>query len=109
MSASSGEDYIRKFKLDKMAELKRKNVKEQSQERVRGRSSFFSIPPPKLDNIYRQITTVQKFSKEELDEQKKKEDLATQLCNAYRFVVNYGVFEANFEWMPNEVKRFGCL
>jgi hypothetical protein len=24
-------------------------------------------------------------------------------------VVNYGVFEANFEWMPNEVKRFGCL
>lgn len=100
MSVSSGEQSVRKFKLDKMAALK---PKEQSVERVRGRSSFFSIPPPKLDNIYRQIITVQKFNKEEEEEQKKRDDLASQLCNAFRFVVNYGVFEANFEWLPNEV------
>lgn len=101
MSASSGEQSIRKFKLDKMAELK---TKEKKVERVRGRSSFFSIPPPKLDNIYRQIFTEQKFTKEEVEEQKKKDDLATELCNAYRFIVNYGVFESNFEWLPNEVR-----
>lgn len=101
MSRSLSEQ-VRKFKLDKMAELKRKEKKD-DEERVRGnRCSFFSIPPPKLDNIYKQIATVQKKDKEE----ELKDNLANELCNAYRFVVNYGVFESNFEWLPNEVRFF---
>lgn len=103
MSRSRGAQPIKQFKLDKMEELRNseKIVHEKKE-----RCSFFSIPPPSLENIYRQITTTQKKN---MDEEKKvKEGLTTQMCNAmcngYRFVVNYGVFEANFEWLPNEVK-----
>lgn len=105
MSNLNGE--VRKFKLDKMSELKRVKKDEIVAEQTppRGRCSFFSIPPPKLNNIYKQITTIQKKSKEEILIEKKKESLADELCNAYRFVVNYGVFEANFEWLPNEVSK----
>jgi hypothetical protein len=80
----------------------KKNEVATEQAPARGRCSFFSIPPPKLDNIYKQITTIQKKSKEE-EQKEKEESLNDELCNAYRFVVNYGVFEANFEWLPNEV------
>jgi hypothetical protein len=97
---------VRKFKLDKMAELKRVRKEEVLSEELptRARCSFFSIPPPKLDKIYQQILTIQKKSKEEV-EKEKEETLADELCNAYRFVVNYGVFESNFEWLPNEVRE----
>lgn len=103
---SNSSSSVRKFKLDKMAELKRVRKQEVATEEspARGRCSFFSIPPPKLDKIYQQIATTQKKSKEEVAKEKE-ETLADELCNAYRFVVNYGVFEANFEWLPNEVRE----
>lgn len=100
MSESSSEHLFRQFKLDKMAALRPKG---QNEERVRGRSSFFSIPTPKLDKIYQQIFTASVPTKEQEEEQKKSEKLNAQLCNSYRMVVNYGVFECNFEWLPNEV------
>lgn len=31
------------------------------------------------------------------------EAYSDELCNSYKFVVNYGVFEQNFEWLPIEV------
>ena len=103
MSSSSGAHSIKQFKLDKMEELKKSEKMEQKKKE---RCSFFSIPPPSLQNIYRQITTTQKKN---MDLEKKvKEGITTEICNsmcnAYRFVVNYGVFESNFEWLPNEVK-----
>lgn len=103
MSSSSGAHSIKQFKLDKMEELKNS---EKIDQKKKERCSFFSIPPPSLQNIYRQITTTQRKT---MDLEKKvKEGITTQMCNAmcnsYRFVVNYGVFESNFEWLPNEVK-----
>lgn len=103
MSRSRSAVSKKQFKLDKMVELRSSDNNDHEKKE---RCSFFSIPPPSLENIYKQITTTQKKTIEE--EKKVKEGLTTQMCNSmcngYRFVVNYGVFEANFEWLPNEVK-----
>lgn len=103
MSRSRGAVSKKQFKLDKMEVLR---SSDNNNHEKKERCSFFSIPPPSLENIYKQITTTQKKTMEE--EKKVKEGLTTQMCNSmcnsYRFVVNYGVFEANFEWLPNEVK-----
>lgn len=69
--------------------------------RVVGRSSISSIPPPDPALIY----TLKRESDTKSDgsASKKSETLSDALCNSYKFVVNYGVFEANFEWLPCEV------
>lgn len=72
----------------------------------RGRSSLNSIPLPSLQDVY---TTTLLKAEAAIEASIKKEEpkeevvLCNELCNAYRFVVNYGVFEPNFEWLPHEV------
>lgn len=71
----------------------------------KGRSSINSIPPPKIENLFTtslKIGAVAKSEDEKVPEES--ENIRNELCNAYRFVVNYGVFEPNFEWLPHEVK-----
>lgn len=67
------------------------------------RNSIDSIPLPDLKLIV-QLAKERRNSKEIVvpivDE---KQQLSSELCNAYKFVVNYGIFEQNFEWLPQEV------
>lgn len=68
-----------------------------------GRSKLNSIPAMSIANIFN-IKAEDKKKREELAV-KQSEKLCDELCNSYKFVVNYGVFEANFEWLPLEVNR----
>lgn len=68
--------------------------------RAVGRSSLSSIPPINLSNIFNY-----KPEQKIVEVTQKSETLCDALCNSYKFVVNYGVFEPNFEWMPCEVKK----
>lgn len=80
--------------------------KEESPQEVRksGRSSFSSIPPPDLSVIFKKKTKQKTI--EVVEEVKpQSENLIHELCNSYKFVVNYGVFEPNFEWLPLEVSE----
>lgn len=71
--------------------------------RVVGRSALSSIPPPDPKNMFAPKKQVEQKIAEDPPEES--EALCDVLCNSYKFVVNYGVFEPNFEWMPCEVKR----
>ncbi|CRK86973.1 CLUMA_CG000786, isoform A [Clunio marinus] len=77
---------------------------ENSSQRVRktGRSSISSIPPPN-PVIVRSSKENSAKNKALEEATKKSENLCDVLCNSYKFVVNYGVFESNFEWMPCEI------
>lgn len=66
-----------------------------------GRTSLSSIPPINPSIIYNQRREVQEKSENEIES----ESLGDKLCNSYKFVVNYGVFEPNFEWLPEEVAK----
>lgn len=69
--------------------------------RAIGRSSLSSIPPADLKTIFAPKKPVEQKIAE--NPPKESEVLCDALCNSYKFVVNYGVFEPNFEWMPCEV------
>lgn len=71
----------------------------------RGRSSLNSIPLPSLKDVYTTTLLKAEAAIEASIKEEPKEEvvLRNELCNAYRFVVNYGVFEPNFEWLPHEV------
>lgn len=74
----------------------------------RGRSSINAIPLPTIEAIYT-AAIVKAESAPVIDNKKKNESkseceiLRNELCSAYKFVVNYGVFEPNYEWLPHEV------
>lgn len=74
--------------------------------RVAGRSSLNSIPTINLADIFN-LKSEQKMKEEIAVE--KSDNLCEALCNSYKFVVNYGVFEANYEWMPLEVSEMSSL
>ena len=91
----------------KKEEVTKASQKEESDRNPgRDRSSFSSIPMPSLQDVY---TTTLLKAEAALEASIKKEEpkeevtLRDELCNAYKFVVNYGVFEPNFEWLPHEV------
>lgn len=67
------------------------------------RSSINSIPLPDLQQIAK-FAKARRGSKEKVEQIiDERELLRGELCSAYKFVVNYGVFEQNFEWLPQEV------
>jgi hypothetical protein len=68
-----------------------------------GRSSLGAIPPADLSMIFKPKPAV---LKEPEAPKKEIESLGDILCNSYKFVVNYGVFEPNFEWLPCEVSFY---
>lgn len=76
-----------------------------NEHRIKGRSSLNSIPLPKMEQIYTAALTRPESPKDDKKDPIKTEceQLRNELCSAYKFVVNYGVFEPNFEWLPNEV------
>lgn len=66
------------------------------------RSSIESIPLPDINQLLKQ----KKEPIEVVESVEKVDDIAElreELCSSYKFVVNYGIFEQNFEWMPQEV------
>lgn len=69
-----------------------------------GRPSLTSIPPVDLSLI---LTQKKKVSDKNEIVVNESESLCDVLCNSYKFVVNYGVFEQNFEWLPMEVISAG--
>ena len=68
--------------------------------RSAGRPSLTSIPSVDLSALLAQRKKTPEKVEIVADES---EDLRNVLCNSYKFVVNYGVFEQNFEWLPMEV------
>lgn len=70
------------------------------------RSSLSAIPAPNLATILaKKLEEVKKCEDEVEVEVGENETLRNLMCNGYKFVVNYGVFEPNFEWLPCEVKN----
>lgn len=69
------------------------------------RSSIDSIPLPDLKLIAK-YAAQRRGSKEKVEKIiDERQELRDELCSAYKFVVNYGIFEQNFEWLPQEVSR----
>jgi hypothetical protein len=108
MKKSISEQAKRIRSFEKKKEVIKASPKEESDKTPgRGRSSINSIPMPTLQDVY--TTTLLKAEAEleainkKEEEPKKEANLSDELCNAFRFVVNYGVFEPNFEWLPHEV------
>lgn len=71
-----------------------------------GRSSVGTIPTPDPSVIYNPKPVAKK--KIPVEVPKESEKLCKELCSSYKFVVNYGVFEPNFEWLPSEVRKANC-
>lgn len=88
----------KQFKLEKMKPLENIETESSKKLRAKGRSSIKAIPAPDPKIIYKK-KEIKKKEPEIVDE-----TLSDVLCNSYKFVVNYGVFESNFEWLPCEVK-----
>lgn len=97
MKKSTSEQSNR-FKLEVMLPLE---VCEKNLPKKHGRTSLSSIPPINPSIIYNQKREVQEKTENEIES----ESLGDKLCNSYKFVVNYGVFEPNFEWLPEEVTK----
>lgn len=96
-----------RFKLESMVNLERTEEDASAKKsRAAGRSSLSSIPPPDPAIIFNQKAAA-KVKKEppppEPETPPKVKSLCDILCSAPKLVVNYGVFEPNFEWMPFEV------
>lgn len=95
-----------RFKLEAMQTLERKEGEASAKKsRVAGRSSLSAIPAPDPSIIFNQkaAAKVKKTPPPESVTPPKVLSLCDILCNAPKLVVNYGVFEPNFEWMPFEV------
>lgn len=67
------------------------------------RSSIGSIPLPDLKLIAKLLEERRNSKESVMPIVDEKMELNGEMCNAYKFVVNYGVFEQNFEWLPQEV------
>lgn len=93
----SASEQLNRIKLDVMLPLENRD---ESPPKKHGRLSIGSIPPIDPSIIYTQKRAVQKKTENQTTES---ESLGDVLCNSYKFVVNYGVFEPNFEWLPEEV------
>lgn len=93
-------EHSNRFKLEVMLPLE--SIESPPSGRGAGRSSFSAIPPPNPAIIFApKCETVDKQQEKAPSES---ENLCNMLCNSYKFVVNYGVFEPNFEWLPCEVR-----
>lgn len=96
-----------RFKLEAMQTLERKEGEASAKKsRVAGRSSLSSIPAPDPSIIFNQKAAAKAKKTAPPPESvtpPKVISLCDILCNAPKLVVNYGVFEPNFEWMPFEV------
>lgn len=80
-------------------------IEESSQKkRVTGRPSLTSIPTVDLSTLLNPKKKVPEKTEIVVNES---EILRNELCNSYKFVANYGVFEQNFEWLPMEVNSSG--
>lgn len=88
-----------KFKLESMMPLQNSGTESTKKRQTKGRSSIAAIPPPDPKIIF-----TKKEGKKKEEPEVKTETLNDELCNSFKFVVNYGVFESNFEWLPCEVK-----
>jgi hypothetical protein len=99
MSKSISE-HLKDFLLDREEMAPLQSPKPSKPERVRPavRSSISAIPPPDLSVVMKYKPVVP-----EVPQLPEEENLIDTLCSSYKFVVNYGVFEANFEWLPCEV------
>ncbi|KAG5685076.1 hypothetical protein PVAND_014277 [Polypedilum vanderplanki] len=78
--------------------------KDENKERGKGRSPISSIPLPTIEQVY--CNALQKNDNEKkIEEENKSENevLRNEMCNAYKFLVNYAYFEPNFEWLPMEL------
>lgn len=76
---------------------------EKPRRRAIGRTSIAAIPPPDPT-----VPFVRKTEEKKEDEKivvNENEKLCSELCSSYKFVVNNGVFEQNFEWLPCEVRE----
>jgi hypothetical protein len=91
-------EHSNRFKLGEMMCLETSEKSEKS--RKSGRSSINAIPPPDPAIIFSPKPVVKA---QEATVTNESENLCDSLCNSFKFVVNYGVFEPNFEWMPCEV------
>lgn len=101
MNISTAEQSNR-FKLDFMMPLVKvetKSSEKQVPAEKKCRSSITSIPAVDPKKILSKLN-----EKKAPEPEEKNESLCDSLCNSYKFVVNYGVFEPNFEWLPCEVK-----
>lgn len=93
-----------RFKLKEMQILERKEEEAAAKKsRGAGRRSLSSIPAPDPSIIFNQKAAAKVKKTPPPPEPPKVKSLCDILCNAPKLVVNYGVFEPNFEWMPFEV------
>jgi hypothetical protein len=92
-----------RFKLGKMSTLETADHPYAIKPKKVGRSSVGAIPPPDPSVMYNPKPVVKKEIP--VVATKESEKLCKLLCDGYKFVVNYGVFEPNFEWLPSEVRR----
>lgn len=93
---------MKKEKKAEEEELKKAKENQEKHEEPVKRSSINSIPLPDLNQIVK-LQNEPKEPKEEIKKVDEISELRGELCNSYKFVVNYGVFEQNFEWLPQEV------
>jgi FMN-dependent NADH-azoreductase len=94
---------IREKEKMKKEKLEKKSEEKKVEEPVK-RTSINSIPLPDINQILKQkFEPKEEESKEEIKKVDEKTELCGELCSSYKFVVNYGVFEQNFEWLPQEV------
>ena len=88
-----------RFELDFMMPLQKAETNNLEKRPKKGRSSIAAIPAPDPKLVYKK--PIEK--KIEVPEEES-ENLCSSLCDSFKFVVNYGIFEQNFEWLPCEVK-----
>lgn len=113
-SISAHSNHLKTAKKKEEEAVPKANSKDESEKiHGKGRSSINSIPPPKIEAMY--VAALSRPDDTSVDNNNNKKDdegngecekLRNELCSAYRFVVNYGVFEPNFEWLPHEVTSF---
>lgn len=94
---NSSSEHSKKINRDAM-----KDSENESRLRSTGRSSIATIPLP--EKIIIPIPKREFTSIEPIRDKSEEERLREEMCNSYRFLVNYGVFESNFEWLPFEVR-----
>ena len=87
------------FKLDFMMPLQKTETKNLEKRPIKKRSSIAAIPAPDL-----KLILSKPIEKKKEEPEDKSENLCSSLCSSFKFVVNYGIFEQNFEWLPCEVK-----
>lgn len=104
MKKSSSEQQSNRFKLAVMKPLESAPTEKPQQRKTSaGRTSLNAIPTVDPATINAPKPEVKPQTKDKGEVPTEVEAVGDELCNSYKFVVNYGVFEQNFEWLPIEV------